>query len=112
MPDRFAPQARIEADTVEHLIEETEQGLRLEVKVHSLLGLHARPAARLVQEMQAYEAEITVTHEGSRADAKSILDIMALGATGGSTLLLHAHGPDARSSLLRAAELFSSEFKV
>lgn len=96
---------------MEHLIEETEQGLRIEVRVHSPLGLHARPAARLVQEMQVFEAEITVHHNGSSADAKSILDIMALGATAGSNLILLAQGADAKPCLMRAAELFTSGFK-
>lgn len=96
---------------MEHLIEETAQGLRIEVKVHSPLGLHARPAARLVQEMQDFDAEITVHHDGSSADAKSILDIMTLGAVAGSLLVIHARGVDARPSLMRAAELFASGFR-
>lgn len=96
---------------MEHLIEETAQGLRIEVKVHSPLGLHARPAAKLVQEMQEFEAEITAHYDGSSADAKSILDIMALGAAAGSNLVLLARGDDAKPCLMRAAELFACGFK-
>ena len=61
--------------------------------------------------MQAFDADITVHHAGSSADAKSILDIMALGATTGSTLTVQAHGSDAKPCLLRAAELFANGFK-
>ena len=96
---------------MEHLLEITPEGLRLQVKVHAPLGLHARPAARLVQEMQNFMAEVHIFHGAARADAKSILDIMALAATGGSELILLAQGEDARQALLRAAELFSCNFK-
>ena len=102
----------VKETTLEHLIEELPEGLRVEVKVHSPLGLHARPAAKLVQEMQEFTAEVILHHDGQQADAKSILDIMALGAVSGSILHVQAQGPDARPCLMRAAELFASEFKV
>lgn len=96
---------------MENLIKTTPEGLRLQVTVHSPLGLHARPAARLVQEMQNFAAEVCICHGGARADAKSILDIMALAAIGGSEITLLAQGDDARQALLRAAELFNCNFK-
>lgn len=96
---------------MEDLIEELPEGLRLRVQVQSPLGLHARPAARLAQEMQSFSADVDILHDGVSADAKSILDIMALAASGGSMLILQANGADARPALLRAAELFSCDFK-
>ena len=96
---------------MESLIQEQGGTLSIEVTVNSPLGLHARPAARLVQELQNFTADVRINHEGLHANAKSILDIMSLAATSGSTLLLTAEGDDARPALLRAAELITSGFK-
>lgn len=87
-------------------------GLSLQVTVRSPLGLHARPSAQLVEELQAFEADVRVRHSDTRphagADAKSLLDLLRLAASAGDNLTLTATGPDARSALERAAELLES----
>ncbi|WNB86790.1 HPr family phosphocarrier protein [Cellulomonas sp. ATA003] len=55
------------------------------------LGLHARPAARLVRTASGFDATIAV----NGADAKSVLALVALGAVGGQQLVVTASGPDA-----------------
>jgi len=59
------------------------------------VDLHARPAADFVRTAMRFDARITVTSGDRGADAKSLLDVLALGAKGGSTLRLSAEGPDA-----------------
>lgn len=61
--------------------------------------------------MQNFAAEVIISRDNVNADAKSILDIMALAATAGSVLTVRATGSDARQALLRIAELFSASFK-
>jgi phosphotransferase system HPr (HPr) family protein len=59
------------------------------------VALHARPAAQFVRTAVGFDAEIAVAVDGRRADAKSLLAILALGAEGGSELRLTASGEDA-----------------
>jgi phosphocarrier protein len=75
------------------------------------LGLHARPAARLAQEAQRFEADIELVSGEQRVDAKSILDILTLAASAGSTIELRARGTDADAALDRLEELFRRKFR-
>ena len=63
------------------------------------VALHARPAGVFVKTAMRFSARITISHDGKQADAKSILAVLALGATGGTTLRLHAEGDDAQAAL-------------
>lgn len=60
--------------------------------------LHARPAGVLVQAASRYDATITIVAAGKQANAKSILELLALGATGGSSLVISATGTEALSA--------------
>jgi phosphocarrier protein HPr len=57
--------------------------------------LHARPAGLFVREAARFAASITVSANGKSANAKSILEVLALGATGGSAVAIAASGDDA-----------------
>ena len=59
------------------------------------VALHARPAGWLVRAAAAFAADVHVSANGRRADAKSILDVLALGAEGGTELAIDASGEDA-----------------
>ena len=69
------------------------------------VALHARPAGMFVREAARAAAEIRVEANGRSANAKSILDVLALGAAGGTELVISASGPDAAEALERLAEL-------
>jgi phosphotransferase system HPr (HPr) family protein len=59
------------------------------------IDLHARPAAELVRTAVGFTADIAVAVDGRKADAKSLLAVLALGATAGASLRLTATGRDA-----------------
>jgi phosphocarrier protein HPr len=59
------------------------------------VALHARPAGTFVREAARFGAEIVVAANGKRANAKSILEVLALGAVGGTELRIAASGDDA-----------------
>ena len=63
------------------------------------IDLHARPAAELVRTAVAFTAHIAVAVDGREADAKSLLAVLALGATAGASLRLTATGRDAAVAL-------------
>lgn len=69
------------------------------VVMPSAVALHARPAANFVKTAMRFRSRVTVGVNGKSADAKSILAVLALGATGGTPLRLNAEGDDAELAL-------------
>ena len=69
-------------------------------------GLHARPAARVVETAKRFAATITLVHGAVRASAKDLMDLLYLAAPGGSMITVEAEGDDAESALLALEELF------
>ena len=63
------------------------------------LGLHLRPAARLVSLARSFRSEIRVICKGTTANGKSLLDLVALAVGCGTTLDIVAHGPDAEGAV-------------
>ncbi|MCE5272460.1 HPr family phosphocarrier protein [bacterium] len=84
--------------------------LRREIKVQNKLGLHARPAAMLVQTVGRFKCELTVTKEDMTVNAKSIMGVMMLAAECGSTLALVGEGEDAGAAMDAVEELFARKF--
>ena len=71
----------------------------LQVVLPANVALHARPAGLLVKTAMRFQAQLRVGAGGRVADAKSILAVLGLGATGGTPLTLTADGPDAGPAL-------------
>ena len=71
----------------------------IEVALPSAVALHARPAANFVRTAIRFRSRVRVGVDGRVADAKSILAVLALGATGGTVLRLNADGEDAPAAL-------------
>jgi phosphotransferase system HPr (HPr) family protein len=65
------------------------------VRLPEGVALHARPAGALVRAASAFAADVHLSANGRRANAKSILDVLALGAEGGAELRIDASGEDA-----------------
>lgn len=66
------------------------------VIVGSEVGLHARPAAKLTQAVQASGVPVRISlGDGEPVDAASVLAVMTLGAGHGAEVTLHAEGADA-----------------
>lgn len=73
-------------------------------------GLHIRAAMVLVTVAQQFESEITVTHKGEEADAKSIYALVALCALPKSKLTIRAVGVDEIDALEAVAALIKTGF--
>jgi phosphotransferase system HPr (HPr) family protein len=61
--------------------------------------LHARPAGALVRAVAGFGSTVEVLFGGKQANARSVLAIMGLNATAGSTVLVRAQGEDAEAAL-------------
>ena len=84
--------------------------MREEIIVTNSLGLHARPAASVVQTALRYQSDVYVEMDSRRVNAKSIMGLLTLAAAQGTKLVVLANGPDAEEVLAALRELFESGF--
>lgn len=71
----------------------------IEVVITDEYGIHARPAAILVQKAQELPCEILIVKGRKKADAKKLLAVMKLTALQGDTLLIKTSGEDEAAGL-------------
>jgi phosphocarrier protein len=83
---------------------------RGELTIMNPLGLHARPAAKLVDCAARYTSDIRLTHEGQTIDAKSIMSVLMLAAPCGAILEVSLDGNDEQAALEALEVLFSTGF--
>ena len=81
-----------------------------EVMVVNSLGIHARPAASLVQRVLTYDCEVFLSNNGYQVNAKSIMGLLTLAATHGSRLQVLCKGEDAEEALAAVQQIFASGF--
>jgi phosphotransferase system HPr (HPr) family protein len=74
--------------------------------------LHARPAGALAVTAARFVADVSLTVGDSRADAKSVLGVMGLGATSGQRVTVSALGPDAEDAVGAIIAVLSEATKV
>jgi len=80
------------------------------VKIQNKLGLHARPAALLVQTASKYSAKIELETDEIKVNGKSIMGVMMLAAAYGSLITIIADGDDAEESVASIKLLIESKF--
>lgn len=76
-------------------------------KVIDPIGLHARPASELVKLSSSFQSNIKIIAKGKEGNAKSIMNIMALGVKLNDEITIEAEGPDAD----QAVEKIQAELK-
>ena len=82
-----------------------------ELKVSNEAGIHARPAAAVVEVCGRFQSHITFVKDGIHANAKSIMYIMLLAAEFGAIILVEAEGPDEVEALDAVELLFKERFR-
>lgn len=84
----------------------------IEVTVINPLGLHARAAAQLVHLAARFSSRINLyrSDNGGLANAKSILSLLALGASRGTNIRIEVEGQDEEVATVAVEELFASGF--
>ena len=81
-----------------------------EVLISNKLGLHLRAAGRLVDVAKKYSADIRIRKDQKEVDGKSIMEVMTLGATTGTPILLLADGQDAAEAIASIESLVKNKF--
>jgi phosphotransferase system HPr (HPr) family protein len=75
------------------------------VRLPEGVDLHARPAGALIRAAAQFPSAITLAAGGKTADAKSILQVLGLGATGGTEITVTTTGDGASDALDAIVEL-------
>jgi phosphocarrier protein HPr len=81
---------------------------RATATVTNALGMHARAAARFVHAATAYQSQIRVARDGQVVDGKSIMGLLLLAASRGTTLEISADGPDEADAVDALCRLVTS----
>jgi phosphocarrier protein len=72
-------------------------------------GVHARPAGKLVEQMQQYTSDITITRGDKTVDAKKLFALMKMRVKLGETIVVKAEGGDEEAAVA-AALSFLTEY--
>ena len=82
-----------------------------EVTIKNRAGIHARPAALIVQVANEFDSEIFMEKSGNKINAKSIMGIITLGAAYNTNLLVMAEGEDEEAAVAAIVRLFENRFE-
>ena len=81
-----------------------------EVAIRNAKGLHARASAKFVKCAETFDAEITVSRDDNTVGGTSIMGLLMLAASCGSTIQISASGPEAKAAVAALAELARTGF--
>lgn len=78
--------------------------------VRNKMGLHARPAALIVQTANKFPCEVTLSKDSQEVNGKSIMGVLMLAAAKGTTVKVKTEGEQAEACAAAIAELFEKGF--
>ena len=84
--------------------------IQQELEIINKLGLHARAAAKLVKLSSSFSSSIDIEKEGQRVNSKSIMGVMMLAASLGSTVTVFVDGDDEQEALAAIVDLINHRF--
>ena len=73
-------------------------------------GLHARASAKFVEVVEKFESEVIVEKDGLEASGSSIMGLLMLAASKGTSIKVTLSGSDAKELVLALEELINSKF--
>lgn len=68
-----------------------------QLKIVNVKGLHARASAKLVEVVEGFDAQAEVTLDGQSTNGDSIMGLLMLAASQGTTIDVQTSGPDAEA---------------
>ena len=80
------------------------------LKIKTESGIHARPAAMFVKMANKFPCEILVQKDDQEINGKSIMGIMMLALTKGTTITIKADGQKEKEAIKKIAELIENDF--
>ena len=89
---------------------DSEKIIEKKFVIHNQLGLHARPAALLVETTNRFQSDITIQKGKQKVNAKSIMGVLMLAAGPGSRVTVRVVGSDAERAMAAIEKLFDQNF--
>lgn len=77
------------------------------VQVVNESGIHARPAAAVVNFVKNYKGTVEVSNNGKKGNLKSIISIMSLGMKKGSDITLFVEGENEETFIEELADFIT-----
>ncbi len=84
--------------------------LRASAVIRNKRGLHARASAKIVEASARFQSEIHVIKDGTAVNGRSIMGLMMLAASIGSTVMITTEGPDAQEAMTAMLALIEAKF--
>ena len=78
--------------------------------VRNKMGLHARPAAMIVQTANKFSCDVTLEKDGTPVNGKSIMGVLMLAAAQGTSVLVRTSGEQAQECADAIAAIFEKGF--
>ncbi len=82
-----------------------------DVVIKNQVGLHARPATYFIQKANEFKEEIKVIKDEREVNAKSLLGVLSLGITRGSSITISATGENEAAAVDALIDLIESNFE-
>ena len=79
-----------------------------DIVITNASGLHARPATFFIQKANSFKSSIWIQKDDRRISAKSLLGVLSMGITSGTTITIIADGPDEVDAINGLEELVES----
>ena len=84
--------------------------IKKDITIINKLGMHARAAAKFVSLASTFNSDIELEKGHRRVNGKSIMGVMMLAASKGSTITLYADGRDEDNAVIRLENLINDRF--
>ena len=84
--------------------------IKQDIQIINKLGLHARASTRLTQTASQFPCEIWIERNNRRVNAKSIMGVMMLAASNGSTITIETDGKQEQEAMTALVDLINSRF--
>jgi|GEM_PF-1458840 len=84
--------------------------VRREVLVKNANGLHLLPCSLIARAVKEFDGTVKLIRGSQSANAKSVMDVIQLGAVSGTELIVEVEGRGAESVMDRLEQLFADEF--
>mgnify|MGYP002388413554 CR=1 FL=1 len=82
-----------------------------EVIVTNKTGLHARPASEFVKEASKFKSAVSIEFKEKKINAKSIINVLSIGISAGSKIIISAEGEDEKQAVDELVNLVETKFK-
>ncbi|WP_116086100.1 HPr family phosphocarrier protein [Tropicimonas sp. IMCC34011] len=88
----------------------TSGTVRRELAIVNEKGLHARASAKFVETVERFDARAEVSRDGMSASGDSIMGLLMLAASRGTSIDVETSGPEAEALMQALAALVEDRF--